>query len=89
MSGPPWRVRSFEWDEQNLLHIEAHAVEPDEVEEAFLGRLYVRRTGRSRYIVLGRTAIGRGLFIVLLRRRDGSIRVITARDMTGREEKLY
>jgi hypothetical protein len=49
----------------------------------------VRRGRCRRYLVLGRTAAGRYLLVVLGRRAKGRARVITARDMDARERALY
>lgn len=65
-----------------------HGVEEAEVEEALRGRLYIRRV-QDTYTVLGMTATGRRLFVVIARRPDGGVRPITARDMNSSERKLF
>ncbi|MBI4565287.1 MAG: BrnT family toxin [Planctomycetes bacterium] len=66
-----------------------HGVRPDEAEEVFFGRIYVKHAGRGRYLVLGRTGTGRYLFLIVIRWPGGLVRVITARDMIERERRLY
>lgn len=84
-----WGVRAFDWDEANEAHIARHGVTPTEVEELFLGRIYVQRGKDGRYVVFGRTGAGRYLFLVVERLGDGGVRVIAARDMIDRERRLY
>jgi uncharacterized DUF497 family protein len=84
-----WGVRDFEWDQDNEEHIARHGITSGEIEEIFYGRVYVKRAGGKRYTVLGRTARGRPVMVVLLRQAGGLVRVITARDMVDRERRLY
>ncbi len=79
----------IEWDEDSIEHIAKHRVEPEEVEEVLSGRYLLRRGRKQRYYVLGRTEAGRYLFIVLARWGRHSFRVITARDMTKTEQRLF
>lgn len=85
----------FEWDagniEKNRL---AHQVTPQEAEQVFFNRPLIVaddvRHSRSEkpYLVLGQTDEDRPLFIAFtLRKRR--LRVISARDMNGRERKVY
>ena len=78
----------FDWDEANVSHIARHRVEPDEVEEAFLERNRRFRAREGRYILHGRSAVGRHLWVAFAL-RDGWIRVITAREMTRTEVQRY
>lgn len=61
----------------------------DEAEEAFERRHYVFKTKDGRYGLLGRSAAGRYLFIVFELRGRRTARVVTARDMTQRDKRLY
>ena len=88
VAGVRWRVAGFEWDEANGGHVARHGVEETEVEEVFRGRLYVRKV-RDTYTVLGLTATGRRLFVVVAKKEHGVVRPITARDMMEPERKLY
>jgi uncharacterized protein len=82
-------VSGFDWDENNILHIERHQFTPEEVEEVFAGDHKIRRTGQKRYIALGETLEGRLAFVVFRRLSRGLIRVVTARDMEEKERRLF
>jgi uncharacterized DUF497 family protein len=85
-----WKVviSSFEWDDDNILHIGRHQFTPEEAEEVFAGDHKVRRTRERRYIALGQTFDGRLALVVFRRLPGGKIRVITARDMDDKERRL-
>ena len=85
----------FEWDEGNATkNWEKHDVSQSECEQVFFNiPLIVRRDNahsetESRYYVLGKTDSGRLLFVVFTI-REKLIRIISARDMTTREERRY
>jgi uncharacterized protein len=80
---------AFEWDDDNILHIERHEFTAEEVEEVFADDHKVRRTREKRYIALGRTLDGRFAFVVFRRLPGGIVRVITARDMDDSERRLF
>ena len=40
-------ISGFEWDDDNVFHIERHEFTPDEVEEVFAGDHKVRRKGQA------------------------------------------
>jgi uncharacterized DUF497 family protein len=82
-------ISGFDWDDDNVLHIERHQFTPDEVEEVFAGHYKVRRTRQRLYVALGETLDGRLAFIVFRRLSGGLIRVVTARDMENRERHLF
>ena len=82
-------VSGFEWDDDNIFHIERHEFTPEEVEEVLAGNRKVRRTGQKRYIGLGETLDGRLAFVVFRRLPGGVVRVITARDMDAGERRLF
>jgi uncharacterized DUF497 family protein len=82
-------VSGFEWDDDNISHIERHEFSLEEVEEVFAGNHKVRRTGQKRYIALGETLDGRLAFVVFRRLSGGLVRVITARDMEASERRLF
>ena len=84
------KIKGFQWDKGNEKHIrERHNVTKFEAEEVFIGDPYFR-VGRdgTRY-VYGQTSSGRYLFVVYLYLGKGVARVVTARDMTKRERRLY
>lgn len=86
---------SFDWDEGNRGKSWArHAVTDAECEEVFFNAPLVvapdekhSQTERRHY-VLGRTNLGRLLFVVFTG-RGKRIRVISARDMNRNERRLY
>jgi uncharacterized DUF497 family protein len=82
-------IRAFEWDDANTEHVRRHRVDQDEVEEAFAGKHRLFRTRDGRYALLGRSAVGRYLFVVFEYHGGGLVRAITARDMTFGETRLY
>jgi uncharacterized DUF497 family protein len=82
-------VSGFEWDDDNILHIERHEFTPEEVEEVFAGDHKVRRTRQKLYIALGETLDGRLAFVVFRRLPRGMVRVITARNMDASERRLF
>jgi uncharacterized protein len=82
-------ISGFDWDDDNILHIERHRFSPEEVEEVFAGAHQVRRTRQRRYIAFGETLDGRLAFVVFRRLPGGAIRVVTARDMDDSERRLF
>jgi len=82
-------ISGFDWDDDNVLHIERHQFTPDEVEEVFAGDYKVRRTRQDLYIGLGETLDGRLALVVFRRLSGGLIRVVTARDMDSSERRLF
>jgi uncharacterized DUF497 family protein len=82
-------ISGFEWDDDNLSHIERHEYTPEEVEEVFVGNYKIRRTREKLHPAFGETHDGRLAFVVFRRLRAGVIRVITARDMEDKERRLY
>lgn len=84
----------FEWDEQkNLANIAKHGVDFNDAAKVFadpsrLERLDDGDHGEERWQTLGVVHFG-VLFVVYTERRDGVIRIITARQATRREEKAY
>lgn len=85
----------FEWDENNATkNWFTHKVSPFECEQVFFNQPVVvnddekHSAKESRYYVLGQTDAGRLLYIVFTIRRN-VIRVISARDMSRRERKVY
>lgn len=82
------RIEKFEWDEANQRHLTRHQVEPEEAEEIFVGRVYLRRSYSGRYLAYGRTLDGRYLLVVF-ELQGTTVRVVTARDMTPKEKRLY
>lgn len=88
-------LTGFDWDEGNLLkNWERHRVSAAECEQVFFNRPLITGTddehskGERRFYALGHANEGRRLFLVFTVRRK-LIRVISARDMNGRERRIY
>jgi hypothetical protein len=70
-------------------------VSPEEVEEVLSGNVTIRRLengkvkGEDLYIAFGKTAEGRRLAVLFVRKIDKRALIISARDMTKRERKTY
>ena len=89
------RAIGFDWDDWNALKIwEKHAVSQAECEQVFfneplvVGEDFKHSKSESRYYGLGTTDKERELFLVFTLRED-RIRVITARDMSRKERRIY
>lgn len=83
-------IHAFDWDEKNENHIANHGVTIFEVEEVILFRKpFYQKSREGKYIAYGVTEEGRYLFIVFVIKDTGRIKVITARDMIGKEKRYY
>ncbi|NIS79333.1 MAG: BrnT family toxin [Anaerolineales bacterium] len=85
----------FEWDEYNSEKIwTKHQVRSIECEQVFFNRPFVisedveHSIEEQRYYALGQTDQGRRLFIAFTIRGE-NIHVITARDMSRKERRIY
>lgn len=85
----------FEWDAYNAeKNWQRHRVTPSECEEIFFNRPLVvaddvrHSEKENRFYALGHTDGGRMLFAVFTVRRD-KIRLISARDMSRKERRVY
>lgn len=88
-------IDGFEWDKGNITkNWDKHGVTHTECEEVFFNNpLIVKNdithsTTEPRYYVLGKTQVHRRLFLVFTV-RSNKIRVISARDMSNKERKIY
>lgn len=89
MRGHPLRIRDFEWDEHNILHLGlGHGIEPEEAEEVIAISRVIRKTKQGHYAAFGPTLGGRLLLVVFEKRREVA-RVITGWDMNVSERKYY
>lgn len=78
------------WTEDSEAHIARHGVTPTEVEQALYARPRLVVAGREdTREVLGTTDANRYLFILVAEAADGRDFVITARDMTETERRLF
>jgi len=89
------RYRGFAWDEWNAEKIwSKHQVSQAECEQVLFNQPLVvgedleHSQEEMRYYVLGQTDKGRELFLVFTISGD-LIRVITARDMSRKERRIY
>jgi len=89
------RCTGFDWDDANVAKIwDSHRVSPLECEEVFFNEPLVagfdakHSRAEVRDYVLGRTDAGRLLFVVVTVRRH-LLRVVSARDMSRKERKVY
>ena len=85
----------FQWDDANVQkNWSKHHVTPPECEQVFFNQPLVvgddqkHSLEEKRYYVLGQTDAGRLLFVAFVI-RDTFIRVISARDMSQKERKVY
>lgn len=85
----------FDWDDSNIYkNWEKHNVSPVECEQVFFNLPIIIKhdfehsNDEKRYFVLRQTDSRRGLFIVFTIRKN-QIRVISARDMTKKEKRVY
>jgi uncharacterized protein len=85
----------FQWDAGNSAKVwDRHQVMPTECEELFFNRPLIVRSadqhsaGEERFYALGQTDGGRLLFAVFTI-RSRLIRVISARDMSRKERRIF
>jgi len=66
----PWQCGhfAFDWDDDNVAHIERHEFTPEEVEEVFAGG-FKSGNAAELYVALGETLDGRLAFVVFRRLR--------------------
>lgn len=78
------------WTEDSEAHITRHGVQPSEVEQALYGHPRLSTAGRKgTTLVLGTSNEGRHLLVVVAEAADGRDFVVTARDMTDSEKRLF
>lgn len=84
-------IESLEIDDHILDKIESkHGISLVEVEEACLSeKRHVRRSREGLYKFFGQTLAGRYMLAVLVHLERGNWRIVTAREMTDNERRLY
>lgn len=84
-------IDSLEIDDHILEKLESkHGVTFDEAEQACLSdNKHVRRSREGLYKVFSKTLAGRYLLVVLVHLESTRWKIVTARDMTDSERKLY
>ena len=83
----------LDWDEANMEHIAQHQIEPWEVEEALVDPYRIRLKSynvmnEKRQGFIGKTEDSR-ILAVILTQRNNKIRIVTAREASANEKKLY
>lgn len=70
-------------------HIARHSVTLVEVEQVAYGTPYISRTRQGRYRLIGQTDAGRYLTVFVASRGRDVYGLVTARDATDSERRLY
>lgn len=85
------RIEALDIDDHILDKIESkHGIGFDEVQEACHSvRRHVRRSKEGLYKLFSQTESGRYVLVVLVDLGGGSWKVVTAREMTDHERRLY
>lgn len=84
----------FEWDKGNIGKNEKHAISDSQAEEPFNDdnqRVFedaVHSTQEKRYILFGKTKLGR-LLVVAFTMRSRKVRIISVRDINRKEVLVY
>ncbi len=77
------------WDEWNKEHIKKHGVSVPEVKEACKNRIVTKQSYSSRQMILGLTRRKRLLVVFLSFEKQKEGYVVSARDMSSKERKIY
>ena len=84
------RIRGFEWDDGNVIHLElVHGIKPEEAEQVFAVAPLFRKTRKGHYAGLGPTSDGRFLTVVFELKSSGIVWVITGWDMDQAEKRYW
>jgi len=91
------RIEDFIWlDEIVEKLVQKHAVDQAEVEEVFINLPHLRFISKGRrqrnedvYAAYGQTEAGRYLTVFFIHKPGNLALIISARDMDGKERKLY
>ena len=70
-------------------HIARHHVKVEEAEEVAFGNHALYRTRQGRYVLVGQTEAGRYLTLIVAPRGHGVYGLVTARDASDFERRLY
>ena len=82
-------IRLLVWDDWNITHIARHQVSREEVEQACHGDHIFLESYRGRLILIGPTAAGRILAVILAPEGDDVYYVVTARSADRKERRIY
>lgn len=85
------RLRGIVWTPEILDKVQGkHGLQPEEVNQVCLDPAsHLRKARDGRYAVLGRTEAGRYVLVIGAYVGKGTLRIVTARDMTDSERDLY
>ena len=84
------KIKDIYWDEDTILHIAKHGVDPKEVEEVcFEAKPFILKSRHNRYFALGQTESGRYLTIIFEYIGQNKAKIITARAMSESERRFY
>jgi uncharacterized DUF497 family protein len=90
------KIKGFIWlDDIVQKLVWKHSVETDEVRELFLNQPRFRfvekghRKDENVYTALGQTDAGRYVICFFVHKTDGRALIVSARDMTAAEKKMY
>lgn len=84
------RITDIEWNNETVLHIARHGVEPEEVEEVcFKMHPLILKGKYNRYYCLGQTQSGRYLAVIFEYLGNNKAKVVTVRAMSESERRLY
>ena len=85
------RLREIVWTQEIPDKVQGkHGLQPEEVSQVCLDQAsHLRKARDGRYAVLGRTEEGRYVLVIGAYAGKGTLRIITARDMTDSERDLY
>lgn len=82
-------IERLVWNQKTREKIaKKHHLSRQEVEEVFARDYHIRCFGKL-YHAYGQSAVGRYLFVVSLPLGRGRAQVVTAREMTRKERRLY
>lgn len=80
--------RQLRWDLRNVAHIARHGVNRNEVEEVLQGDFIAQVSYHGRRLLIGSTAAGRTLAVVLEDETDDISYVVTARPAKRKERRM-
>ena len=85
------RIEALQIDDHIFDKIEAkHGISFEEVDEACLSdKRHVRRSREGLYKLFSQTEAGRYILVVLVNLGRGDWKIVTAREMSGNERRLY
>lgn len=82
-------MKKFVWDEWNKTHITKHKVTKREVEEVGKSKTISIISYLERKLIFGKTGKGRLLTIVVSFAKQREPYVVSARDMSKKERRIY